>query len=129
MELAKTKNINTSYNYYNEMAGAKSIFIKTFGDYPLLRIIDFLIESDMFDYPITEIARNSNVHFQTFKKIWPKFVKEKFVIKTRRLGNSNLYKINKESQIIQKLIELDKFLCEQYAKKTMKGKVLVKTQR
>lgn len=110
------------------MVDDKSIFIKTFGDYPMLRIIDFLIESDMFDYPITEIAKNSNVHFQTFKKIWPRFVKNKFVIKTRRLGNSYLYKINKDNPIIQKLIELDKFLCEQYASKRIKKKVVVKSR-
>ena len=111
------------------MTNNDSIFLKTLGDYPALRIIDFLIESDMFDYPITEIAKNSNVHFQTFQKIWPRFVKDKFVVKTRKLGNSNLYKINKDNLIIQKLIELDKFLCKQYAGKVMKKKVIVKTRR
>jgi predicted transcriptional regulator len=110
------------------MTNEDSIFIKTFGDYPALRIIDFLIESSMFDYPITEIAKNSDVHFQTFQKIWPKFVKNNFVVKTRKLGNSYLYKINKDSPIMQKLIELDKFLCEQHSGKTIKKKVLVKAR-
>jgi len=111
------------------MVGDKSILIKTFGDYPALRIIDFLIESSMFDYPITDIAKHSNVHFQTFKKIWPRFIKNKFVVKTRKLGNSYLYKINKENPIIQKIIELDKFLCEQYANKALKKKVIMKSYR
>lgn len=110
------------------MASEDSIFIKTFGDYPALRIIDFLMESNMFDYPITEIAKNSNVHFQTFQKIWPKFVKNNFVMKTRRLGNSELYKINRENPVVQKLIELDSFLCKQYSEKQIKRKVLVKAR-
>lgn len=95
------------------MANNDSIFLKTLGDYPALRIIDFLIESDMFDYPITDIAKNSNVHFQTFQKIWPRFVKERFVVKTRKLGNSYLYKINKDNPVMQKLVELDKFLSKE----------------
>lgn len=111
------------------MVNKDSIFIKTFGDYPALRIIDFLIESDMFDYPITEIANNSNVHFQTFKKIWPKFVKKKFVTKTRKLGNSELYKINKNNPVIQKLIELDQFICKQEADEKTKKKVMVKARK
>jgi predicted transcriptional regulator len=110
------------------MASEDSIFIKTFGDYPTLRIIDFLIESDMFDYPITEIAKNSNVHFQTFQKIWPRLVKNNFVVKTRKLGNSELYKINKENPVVQKLVELDKFLCKQYASRAIKKKVLIKAR-
>jgi predicted transcriptional regulator len=107
------------------MASEDSIFVKTFGDYPAIRIMDFLIESDMFDYPITEIAKNSGVHFQTFQKIWPRFVKDNFVVKTRKLGNSELYKINKENPVMQKLIELDRFLCKQYSGKQIKNKVLI----
>ena len=110
------------------MTNENSIFIKTFGDYPALRVIDFLIESSMFDYPITDIAKNSGVHFQTFQKIWPGFVKNGFVVKTRKLGNSYLYKINKENLIIQKFIELDNFLCKQYSCKAIKKKVLVKVK-
>ena len=107
------------------MASEDSIFVKTFGDYPAIRIMDFLIESDMFDYPITEIAKNSGVHFQTFQKIWPRFVKDNFVVKTRKLGNSELYKINKDNPVMQKLIELDRFLCKQYSGKQIKNKVLI----
>jgi hypothetical protein len=108
------------------MNNENSIFIRTFGDYPALRIIDFLMESSMFDYPITDIAKNSEVHFVTFKKIWPGFVKRKLVVKTRRLGNSDLYRINKENPVVQKLMELDKFLCKEMAKEAIHGKILVK---
>ena len=31
----------------------QSLFVSTFGDYPLIRILDFLIYSRDFDYPIT----------------------------------------------------------------------------
>jgi predicted transcriptional regulator len=111
------------------MADESSIFIQTFGDYPALRIIDFLIGSSMFDYPITDIAKNSGVHFQTFQKIWPGLVKKGFVVRTRKLGNSSLYKINKGNAIMQKLIELDDFLCKQYSNKAIKIKVLARAKK
>lgn len=91
--------------------GEKSIFLKTFGDYPLIKIIDFLIYSRDFDYPITEIAKNSEVNFQTLKKIWPQLEKNKMVAQTRTLGGAQLYKINVANPIVRKIIELNNFLC------------------
>jgi hypothetical protein len=108
----------------------KTVFIETLGDYPALRIIDFLIGFEDFDYPITDIARNSDVHFLTLKKLWPGFLKKGFVIKTRKMGRTQLYKINKENEVIKRLIELDKFLCKQAldeAKKNAKEKKVLTT--
>ncbi len=95
-----------------------SIFVRTFGDYPLIRIMDFLLYSRDFDYPITEIASNSNVNFQTLKKLWPKLEHDKIVISTRTLAGAVLYKINTNNPIVKKLIELNNFLCWEYADKT-----------
>lgn len=111
------------------MQEPKSIFIDTFGDYPALRIIDFLIESRMFDYPITEIAKNSDVHFLTFKKIWPEFIKKGFVKKTRRVGNSDLYRINEENLVIKKFIEVGNFLAKQAAREAVKRADEKKTRK
>lgn len=103
----------------------KSIFVKTFGDYPLIRLLDFLIESRDFDYPITEIAKNAEVNFQTLKKLWPRLENEKIVIVTRTLGGAVLYRINTVHPVVQKLIELDNFLCWEYAGKNGKKKKAV----
>ena len=35
----------------------KSLFLKQFGDTPQLRVIDFFLDNQMFDFPLTEIAR------------------------------------------------------------------------
>lgn len=96
----------------------QSIFIKTLGDYPLIRILDFLIYSRDFDYPITEIAKNANVNFQTLKKLWSRLEQSKMIVSTRTLGGATLYKINVSNPVVQKLIELNNFLCWQYAEKT-----------
>lgn len=89
----------------------QSIFIQYFGDYPLIRILDFLIYSRDFDYPITEIAKNADVNFQTLKKVWPMLVKNEVVMKTRTLGGADLFKINERNLFVQKLIDLNNVLC------------------
>lgn len=89
----------------------ESIFIQTLGNYPLIRILDFLIYSRDFDYPITEIAKNSNVNFQTLKKLWGDLEKRTIVVKTRMLGGAELYRINAANPVVKKLIELNNFLC------------------
>ncbi len=88
-----------------------SIFIQTLGDYPLIRVLDFLIYSRDFDYPITEIAKNAEVNFQTLKKLWPQLEQNRTIVSTRTLGGITLYKINTASPIVKKLIELNHFLC------------------
>ena len=88
-----------------------SSFLQTFGDYPLIRILDFLIYSRDFDYPITEIAKNANVNFQTLKKVWPKLEHDSIVIVTRTLGGATLYKLNMANPVVKKIVELNNFLC------------------
>ena len=102
----------------------ESIFIRTFGDYPLIRIMDFLIYSRDFDYPITEIASNSNVNFQTLKKLWPKLEQDKIVVSTRTMAGAILYKINTDNPVVKKLIELNNFLCWEHIDKEEKGQEL-----
>ncbi len=101
-----------------------STFIRTFGDYPLIRILDFLIYSRDFDYPITEIAKNAEVNFQTLKKLWPQLEETKFVVVTRVLGGATLYRINITNPTVKKLIELNNFLCWQNTEEVMKEAVI-----
>lgn len=89
----------------------KSFFNGIFGNYPKIRLLDFLLYSRDFDYPITEIAKNAKVNFQTLKKLWPQLEQKKIVIVTRTLGGTTLYKINTSNPIVKKLIELNNFLC------------------
>ena len=119
-----TKNVTTGYEKYKYKhyflrvkMEEKSIFIRTFGDYPLIRIMDFLIYSRDFDYPLTEIASNSNVNFQTLKKLWPKLEQDRIIVSTRKLGGTILYKINTNNPVVKKLIELNHFLCWEHAEK------------
>lgn len=102
----------------------ESIFIRTLGNYPLIRVFDFLIFSRDFDYPITEIAKNANVNFVTLKKLWPKLEEDKIIIETRILAGAKLYKLNVDNPIVKKLIELNEFLCWQHVEQMSEKEVV-----
>lgn len=85
----------------------ETIFIEIFGSNPIMKVLDFLITFQAFDYPLTEIAKNSGVSYSTLQTFWNKLVKNKIVIKTRRIGKSDLFKLNTSNPAVQQLIKLD----------------------
>ena len=78
-----------------------------FGDTPQLRVLDFLIGFHFFDYPLTEIAKESNVSYNSLKSFFGNFIESGIVIKTRKVGKSDYYKLNLENSFIKNLIKLD----------------------
>ncbi len=99
----------------------KSFFLMQFGDTPQLRVIDFLIDNHFFDYPVTEIARGSNVSYNSLKLFFPNFIKSNIVVKTRKIGKSDYFKLNLDNQFVKNLIKLDWSLT--------KGNVLAEKQK
>src|SRR3989338_10122822 len=85
----------------------ESVFIEVFGNNPIMKVLDFLITCQLFDYPLTEIARNSEVGYSTLQSFWSRLVNNNLVIKTRRVGKSDLFKINTQNPAVQQLIRLD----------------------
>lgn len=85
----------------------KSLFLQQFGDTPQLRVIDFLIDNHFFDYPLTEIAKGSNVSYNSLKNFFPYFLKSGMLSPTRRIGKSDYYKLNITNTFVQGLMKLD----------------------
>ena len=85
----------------------KSFFLMHFGDTPQLRVLDFLISFHFFDYPVTEIAKESNVSYNSLKVFFPYFIESGIVCKTRKIGKSDYFKLNLENQFVKNLIKLD----------------------
>ena len=85
----------------------ESIFINVFGNNPIMKVLDFLITFQAFDYPLTEIAKNSGVGYSTLQSFWNRLVENNIVIKTRRVGKSDLFKLNTSNPAVKQLIKLD----------------------
>jgi len=85
----------------------KSFFLMQFGDTPQLRVLDFLIDNHFFDFPMTEIARESNVSYNSIITFFDNFIKSRILIKTRKVGKSDYYKLNLDNPFVMNLIKLD----------------------
>jgi hypothetical protein len=85
----------------------KSMFLECFGDTPQLRVLDFLIDNHMFDFPMTEMAKGSNVSYNSLKLFFPNLIDSKILIKTRKVGKSDYYRLNLENPFIKILMNLD----------------------
>ncbi|MBU2615694.1 MAG: helix-turn-helix domain-containing protein [Nanoarchaeota archaeon] len=85
----------------------ESVFIEIFGNNPVMKVLDFLITYQLFDYPMTEIAKNSGVGYSTLQTFWGNLEKNNIVVKTRRVGKSDLYKLNVNNPAVKQLLRLD----------------------
>ena len=95
----------------------KSLLIETFGDYPMIRVIDFLLENRIFDYSKADIARQAGVSRTTLDSFWKKLVREGMVRKSRAIGRATLYRFNPRSEVSKRLIELDFAISKHHVEK------------
>ncbi len=95
----------------------KSLFLEQFGDTPQLRLLDFFIDNHFFDFPLTEMAKESNISYNSLKVILPQFLKNEIILKTRRMGKSNYYKLNIENSFVKSIMKLDWMLVEKSIEK------------
>ena len=104
----------------------KSIFVRTLGDSPVIRVIDFLLEGRDLDYSLTDIAENSNIGWTTLHRIWADLEKNEIVKHTRIIGRAKLYKLNKEISTVKQLIKFyDSLLVQSANKITSKKEMLI----
>jgi len=81
-----------------------SVFIESFGDSPINRLLDFFIIFGDFDYSLTDIASKANIGYSTLKILIKKLEKIGFVIQSRSVGKSKMYKLNTENKLVNKFI-------------------------
>jgi DNA-binding transcriptional ArsR family regulator len=95
----------------------ESIIIKTLGDSPKLRIVDFFLDNPMFDFTKKEVIEALGMSKQTFYKYFPELEEYEVVKVSRRIGKAKLYKINLEHPLVSMLREYEKKASMQIAQK------------
>lgn len=89
-----------------KMEVKKSIFLRTFGDTPIIRVLDFLATYSMYDYSMTDIANNAGIGYTTLKLFWKDFVNKEIVIQTRMVGKAKMYHLNKDNTVVRDFLRL-----------------------
>lgn len=96
----------------------ESLFIRELGiKSPMLKVLDFLMDNESFDYSKTDIAEGTGLSRATLFKAWPKLEALDLITATRSVGQAKMYKLNKQNPIVKKLMELDDAISEYFALK------------
>lgn len=96
----------------------ESLFIRELGiKSPMLKVLDFLMDNEAFDYSKTEIADGTDLSRATLFKVWSKLEALDLITATRDVGRAKMYKLNKGNPIVKKLMELDDAISEYFAQK------------
>ena len=107
------------------MEETKSVFLEYFGSSPYMKILDFLIQGQDFDYSMTEIAKGAEVGWSAFTNIWKQMLEKKIISQTRTIGNAKLFKLNRENHFVEGLIKLDWKLTKLENDKLTKKKIII----
>ena len=91
----------------------ESAFLEYFGDTPKLRFLNFLIGNHFFDFNMTDIARESNISYNSLMIFFQEFLDKGIIIKTRRVGKSDMYKLNIDNPIAKNFLRFAWFLTKQ----------------
>lgn len=88
------------------MEEAKTVFLSIFGNSPILRVLDFLVVHEEFDYSMTDIAKLSGVGYATLKLFWPRLERGCIVKATRTVGKAKMYRLNMDNPGVQQFKKL-----------------------
>ncbi len=83
----------------------ESIFTKLLGDSPLTKVLDFLLTARDFDYSKKEIAENAEISYNTLNSLWSNLITNEIIVKTRRIGKQDMFRINKGNPFVKELIK------------------------
>ena len=78
-----------------------------FGETPIIKILDFLIDHAGYDYSKTEIAEHAGIGWTTISHHWSNLEKWELVTSTRKIGRATMYKLNEQSPIVSQILKLD----------------------
>jgi len=105
------------------MEQEKSLLLQAIGDTPKLRIIDFLITFQDFDYSLTEIAEGSGVAYRTLMGVWPQIENTELVAEIRKVGKSRMFKANLNNPVIKGLSKLQLQIANYFISKEFPDKM------
>ncbi len=98
-----------------------------FGESPIIKVLDFFLTFDSFDYSIAQISAETETKWETVQNVLKLLIKKGIVKKTRRLGKAQLYMLEKESSITKLLMEIDMKISDFFIAREMeKQKIAVR---
>jgi hypothetical protein len=85
----------------------ETLLLRYLGSSPILRIVDFFLDNPLSDYSKNEVVKNLKIGRATFFKYWKELEKSGALRETRQIGRATLYQLDRESEVVKHLINLD----------------------
>ena len=102
----------------------ETIFTKTIGNTPKIKVLEFLIEGRELDYSISDIAEGAGIGRTTLFRVWNDLISSNVIKHTRNIGNAKLFKLNVKNAYVKSLIELfDKLINEEFKKVSVEKEI------
>lgn len=93
----------------------QSILLKTLGESPKLRIVDFFMDNPLSDFTKKEVIGALGMSKQTFYKYFDDLESYGIVSTSRRIGRATLYRINQKHPLVTMLRQYERKLSLQIA--------------
>jgi hypothetical protein len=94
----------------------ESPFVGFLGDYPRIRVLDYLLENSKTEHSKTELAKKARISFNTLETFWEELIGSRVLVPARKVGTTQLYRLNAENEFVRRLIDLDERLLMQQLK-------------
>ena len=99
----------------------KSVYLDVVGYTPRNKVLEYFVMARKLDVTISEIIDEYGMNKATTYNVVRDLLKEKKIVPTKKIGNTQLYRINLKDSTCQMLVEIFnkciEKVCEEYAEK------------
>lgn len=85
---------------------------RIFGDSPMVKVLDVLIENPIHDYSKRELAEAAEISPTTLYKLLEPLKENGIIKESRKIGNTTLYQLNRESKAVKELVRFERRLLQ-----------------
>jgi hypothetical protein len=93
-----------------------SPFVGFLGDYPRIRVLDYLLENSKIEHSKTELAKKAKISFNTLETFWEELISGRVLVHAKKVGTTQFYRLNAENEFVKHLMDLDERLLLQQLK-------------
>ena len=95
----------------------KTVLVDLFGNSPEVRLLDFFLDHPLNDHMQKELAERTGMNKRTISRVIVKMLQLETIVVTRTIGKAVLYKLNKNSPIVNGIRDLEKKVSNYHAGK------------
>lgn len=103
----------------------KSSFTLVFGNSPFVKVLDFFLNNEEFDYPISYISKETQTKWETIEKVISALIEKGVIKRTRKLGKAQLYKLEKQNGLTELLQDIDIKISKFFIKKELEKQQII----